>query len=605
MASHAAWRNLTNYLGPCSSLEDCPHGMQCYPAGTPWLAELPSAQHGANGTCYCYAFFGWSGPSCDELTATTVVLLCVCGGAAAGIAAPLLQASADGVRLAALREAASAQMAATALLAAAFLGGVVLNVALVLMALSGPYYNLPADERALAGDPYGDYNAALKAGSALQMAGSSCGLLTMSVVWVQVAVSAWHNRDMRGAELCRRYRAFALAVAATTVVLYVPLVVLDKWALVVVLLVPIQLGFILGVLVLRRRMNALLDSTLDKFNSSLEVGTEANPDVKAGLEARAAQMRRVRRALDRCCRRVAASLALQLLLSASWGIAVIVQLGSDDGKTMSTRRRQDDEHASAASGGLWLALAACCARPQRRIRGRPRHVAVCAPRKPQRHGHAHARRRAAARGQAGGAAASRRRREPARRKQARRLRAGQGLCRDRARVGHRRHARRRDRGAPLSVISLEQPDLRTALPPPDVLLHCCSAWRGTCESGCTWRRQEHGYARLWRVVQAGHGRAGAVARGAARTRLREAVARGAGNGHGCARLWRVAHATAVRDCAAGRTQGHGDGVLHSPGRRSSFCHASVHVEQFVRIEGYLELSRAVVPQTGYDQVSCL
>jgi hypothetical protein len=248
---------------------------------------------------------------------------------------------------------------ATALLAAAFLGGVVLNVALVLMALSGPSYNLQADERALAGDPYGDYNAALNAGSALQMAGSSGGLLTMSVVWVQVAVSARHNRDMRGAELCRRYRAFALAVAAATVVLYVPLVVLDKWALVVVLLVPIQLGFILGVLVLRRRMNALLDSTLDKFNSSLEVGTEANPDVKAGLEARAAQMRRVRRALDRCCRRVAASLALQLLLSASWGIAVIVQLGSDDGKTMSKRAPRPEDfgwHSLLAVLGLNAAL---------------------------------------------------------------------------------------------------------------------------------------------------------------------------------------------------------------------------------------------------------
>ncbi len=47
-------------------------------------------------------------------------------------------------------------------------------------------------------------------------------------------------------------------------------------------------------------------------------------------------MRRAQSTLDRCCLQVAAWLALQLLLAASWDLILVVQLCSDDGKTFST-----------------------------------------------------------------------------------------------------------------------------------------------------------------------------------------------------------------------------------------------------------------------------
>jgi hypothetical protein len=282
-------------LTSCKLDRDCAAGMLCYNANSSsWLTSLvPGAD--ANGTCLCNAWYGWGGPACTELSAGSYLLaitcalqICVALGICAFSVQDLMKLFANG------KVQMTAGMRTTVSLVLVSLTIIIWSTCVILAVVRPQDFNeIPGGE-----EKFSFWTVMMRPAVFATTVLTVFCAVNVSVMWVEVAFNA---RSMRqGGVTVQHYKYASYGFLFLFSAVQAALAAVGKWDLAAVAAQPFMIVLLVVFLVGRRRMLAVLDSSLQLSLGTSGTGSKDNSETGKEEKAKQQKLRRAMDSIQRC-----------------------------------------------------------------------------------------------------------------------------------------------------------------------------------------------------------------------------------------------------------------------------------------------------------------
>ncbi len=283
----------------CGLDRDCAAGMLCYHANSSsWLMSTVAGAD-ADGTCLCNAWYGWGGPACMELSAGSYLLVTVCAlqiCVALGMGA---FSAHDVVRL-----FANGKVQMTA--------GLRTTLSLLLVSLTITLWSIcvilattrPQDFDAIPGgeEKFSFWTVVMRPAVFATTVLTVFCCVNVSVMWVEVAFNA---RSMRkGGVTVQRYKYVSYGFLLLFSAVQAALAAVAKWDLAAVAAQPFLVVLLVVFVVGRRRMLAVLESSLQLSLGDSAASKQSSEATLGGAgkeeTAKQQKLRRAMVSIQRC-----------------------------------------------------------------------------------------------------------------------------------------------------------------------------------------------------------------------------------------------------------------------------------------------------------------
>jgi hypothetical protein len=276
-------------LAACSLDRDCAAGSLCYRAiSSSWLVDaVPGAN--TSGTCLCNAWYGWRGRTCGELSAGSYLLVVVCALQICVAVGVGVFSAHDVVRLFAHGKVQLTSGLRTTL--SLLLVGMTItmwSICVILATLR------PQDFNAFPGggnEKFSFWTVLMRPAVFATTVLTVFCAANVSVMWVEVAFNAKSMR--KGVGTVQRYKYATYGFLGLFSAVQAAMAAVGKWDLAAVAAQPFLVVLLIVFIVGRRRMLAVLESSLQL---SLDGSGSSKQSEAAGKEETAKQ-RKLRRAM--------------------------------------------------------------------------------------------------------------------------------------------------------------------------------------------------------------------------------------------------------------------------------------------------------------------